>query len=31
MVRLDYIKIPIPKYKIVRKSRKKGNRNVTKK
>jgi len=31
MVRLDYIKIPIPKYKTAKKSKKKGDRNVAKK
>lgn len=31
MARLDYIKIPIPKYKTTRKSKKKGGKNATKK
>lgn len=30
-MKLDYIKIPIPKYKVARKPKKKGGRNGNKK
>lgn len=30
-MKLDYIKIPIPKYKVARKPKKKGGRSATKK
>lgn len=31
MARLDYIKIPIPKYKTAKKPKKKGEKNAAKK
>lgn len=31
MTKLDYIKIPIPKYKTTKKSKKKGAKNATQK